>query len=136
MQSAMDDSSANAGIAIVNLNDEVLRTIFEFAEATDPIRRLRTHSMATDHMWHFLMPNRFDLGWVNLTGVSRRWRVILLSMGELWARNIRLLPPAHFDVFLARSGTWPITFLVLFELLNLRMIDFLPKHTQRVGKLT
>jgi hypothetical protein len=114
------DESTSSGIA--KLDDDVLRVVFTFAETIDPL------------LCH-LVRRRLYLGWVMLSHVSRRWRTILLGMGELWARNVCVIPSAHINTFLSRSGNWPIKLSIHHGLAAITVIDALIMHMERVGEL-
>jgi uncharacterized membrane protein len=112
-------SDASVDPDVTKLNDDVLRVIFALAEVVSPIQYLRDHG-------------RYDLGWVKLTHICRRWRTVLLHMGELWARNVCSIP-FLFNIFFSRSGNWPLSFAILpYEATG---IIQLLQHIERVGEL-
>ncbi|KAI0029940.1 hypothetical protein K488DRAFT_88241 [Vararia minispora EC-137] len=119
-------SNGRLGPGIAKLNDDVLRFLFTFSADIEPLR---------------ISPSTNDicLGWVLLTHVCRRWRLVICNMGELWAANLCCIPAA-FDTFLSRAGGRPLTFDYPLRCLPplpppQAIIDLALHHIERVSQL-
>jgi hypothetical protein len=75
-----------------NLPDDLLREVFERLSEIDP-------------------PLTTQLGWITITHVCRRWRVIALGPGlsALWGKIVcTYVKPEVFNIILSRSGSAPL----------------------------
>lgn len=83
---------------IANLPSDIICELFLHASSTDPPRYLNRSERRAD-------PGKtYALGWIHLTHVCHRWRLIGLDVAPLWAAIISFFPsPSIADELLARS---------------------------------
>ncbi|KAI0311405.1 hypothetical protein OF83DRAFT_1151182, partial [Amylostereum chailletii] len=55
-------------------------------------------------------PGRYELGWILITHVCRRWRQAALGYPSLWSyMDLETIPPLFVEQMLFRSGACPLT---------------------------
>ena len=90
-------------IQINDLPVEILAMIFTVLSVLNPAG-WRFNTGGTGHS------KTSTLGWIGVSHVCRRWRIVLLDLGQLWADNVLALPcESAITTFLARARDSPVT---------------------------
>ncbi|KZV61851.1 hypothetical protein PENSPDRAFT_693025 [Peniophora sp. CONT] len=141
-ESLVSDISTTEGGPITRVPDDVLYSIFAFVAQIEPIRGIHDLSQQIPLLDN---PSYSEcLGWMRLSAVCRRWRVVLVTSAPLWADAVFYLPPEAASLALTRSGNAPLDMHIpysedLHSILRSKMVSSknwgLP-HTHRVRLLS
>lgn len=119
------DAVASAHTPVSRLPDEILCEIFV-------LTRLAQES--SSHPWK--RPEKWDITWIRLSHVSRRWRTAALNEPNLWT-NPPLWNPTWTQIMLRRSkmATLPE---ILLDPLNMKedVVASVLQHVARISDLT